>query len=212
MAILITQARRACALIREHRRAFAALNAAYFLLILVGMGFSAMFPAIQDEMLGSARNSVESGPLAIVGDVYANGNAFQAAALTFVVNLFVGSVAFVTLPTMIVPFAGIATGAYRAVLWGLLFYPGHPRMGTMILPHLVTLVLEGEGYVVAMLAAWIHGRAWLWPASVGAEGRSRSYVEGLKRTAALYILVAAILLVAAVYESIEVIWFVKAKP
>ena len=62
-----------------------------------------------------------------------------------------------------------------------------------------------------MLAAWVHGRAWLWPQSVGAGSRKRGYVEGLKRTLALYVLVAAILLVAAVYEAIEVIWLVKAK-
>lgn len=200
---------RAWALVREHRRALAALNLAYFGAVLAGMVVAALFPNIQTELLRSSRESVTSGPLAIAGDAYQSGNVPLAIGVTFGVNLLVGSLAFVTLPSMVVPFLGIGCGAYRAVLWGLLFSPGHPDMGAAMIPHFLTLVVEGEAYVLAMLAVWLHGRAFLFPASVGVEGRRRGYLAGLRQTATIYVLVALVLLGAAIYEAIEVIYIVR---
>ena len=65
----------------------------------------------------------------------------------------------------------------------------------------ILLVLEGQGYVLAMLAAWVQGRAFLSPQSVGAADRGQGYLAGLKRALHLYVLVALVLAVAAVYEA-----------
>jgi hypothetical protein len=75
-----------------------------------------------------------------------------------------------------------------------------------MIPHSLTLILEGEAYILAMLAAYVHGKALLFPRTVGAESRLIAYVEGLKRTGWLYILVVVMLAVAAVYEALEVIY------
>src|SRR5262249_5802009 len=148
--------------------------------------------------LQSTTESVTSGSLAPVADAYSEGKVVQAIAMTFVVNLFIGSLAFMTLPSMIVPFLGIMCGAYRAILWGLLFYPGHPEMQVIMIPHSLTLVLEGQAYVMAMLAAWLHGRDFLFPKIAGVEGHWQGYIKGLKQTGKMYLLVVPILLAAAV--------------
>jgi hypothetical protein len=59
-----------------------------------------------------------------------------------------------------------------------------------------------------LLATYVHGRAFLWPRTVGAESHRQGYLEGLKRTARLYVLVIVLLAVAAIYEALEVILLV----
>jgi hypothetical protein len=196
-------------LVRENKRAYVVLNILYYGLIFIFMGVAALNPGLQDELLRTTTESVTSGPLAMAGEAYINGEVLKAMALTFVVNLFIGSLAFMTLPSMIVPFLGLLSGVYRAIVWGLIFYPGHRDMRIIMIPHSLTLLLEGQAYILVMLAAWLHGRAFLFPKSAGFEGHWNGYVEGLKQTGKIYFLVVLVLLAAAVYEAIEVIWIAK---
>ena len=195
----------AWALLRENKRAYIVFNILYYGLILVFMGVAALNPGLQVELIRTSTESVTSGPLAMVGESYINAKMLKAMALTFVVNLVIGSLAFMTFPSMIVPFLGILSGVYRAIMWGLIFYPGHPDMGIGMIPHSLTLIVEGQAYILVMLAAWLHGRDFLFPKSAGAYGHWHGYVEGLKQTGLIYVLVVLILLAAAVYEDIEVI-------
>jgi hypothetical protein len=78
-----------------------------------------------------------------------------------------------------------------------------------MIPHSLTLLLEGQGYILALLAVYVQGRAFLWPHSVGVEGHWKGYLEGLKRTGLLYTLVTITLLAAAIYEALEVILIVS---
>jgi hypothetical protein len=57
-----------------------------------------------------------------------------------------------------------------------------------------------------MLAVYIHGKAFLWPHKYGRVGHAQGYLEGLRRTGWLYVLVVLCLAVAAVYEALEVIY------
>jgi hypothetical protein len=43
--------------------------------------------------------------------------------LTFAVNLFAGSLLYITLPSLVLPFVGIGLGLVRATVWGLMFSP-----------------------------------------------------------------------------------------
>jgi len=100
-------------------------------------------------------------------------------------------------------------GLYRAILWGLIFSPGHPDIQRIMIPHSITLVLEGQAYILAMFGAFLQGTAFLFPKTVGLEHRGQGYREGLKRTGKIYILIVLTLLVAAIYEVIEVVIMVK---
>lgn len=40
-----------------------------------------------------------------------------------------------------------------------------------LIPHSLTLVIELQAYVLLMLGAYVLGRHWIWPRSVGAESR-----------------------------------------
>jgi hypothetical protein len=107
---------------------------------------------------------------------------------------------------MLVPFSGLLTGLWRAAAWGLLLAPVDPRLRWVMIPHSLTLLLEGQAYVVAMFAAYRLGAGFLRPRSVQVATAWEGYRAGVRNTVFLYSLVVLLLAVAAVYEALEVIF------
>ncbi len=196
------------ALVRQFRRPYIALNLAYYGLVVGGMIFVIFCPWVQEFLLEAVAGAFMEGPLSVVGEVYVEGQVLVAIVLTFLVNLVLASILCITLPSLVVPFSGLLAGGLRAVLWGLLLSPGMPQLRILMIPHLITLVLEGQAYVLAMLGAYIHGRAFLWPGTVGVTRRGQAYLAGVRSTLHLYVLVATVLAVAAIYEAVEVIFII----
>ena len=197
-------------IVREHRRAYVVLNVVYYGLVALSMIYVAFVnPALQEQMLADVGAAFTEGLLETVGGAYLGGNVLAAAVLTFLVNLLMGSLLFITLPSLIIPFAGLLLGVYRAVLWGLLLAPTSAELALVMIPHSLVLVLEGQAYVLAMFAVYVHGQAFLRPASVGLTSHLQGYVAGLKLSARLYLLVVIVLAVAAIYEALEVILMVS---
>jgi hypothetical protein len=201
--------RSAWALVQENKRAYIVINSIYYGLIVIFMVVAAFNRPLQDELIRTVGQGFMSGPLAVVGKAYVNAEVFKAIGLTFVVNLLLGSLAVITIPSLLIPFSGLLMGIYRAILWGLIFSPAHPDMRLIMIPHSLTLILEGQAYILALLGVYLQARAFLWPKSVGLESHWKGYVEGLKRTGKIYILVAFTLAVAAIYEVIETVLLVK---
>jgi hypothetical protein len=204
--------------IKENRVAYIVLNAAYYGLVICGMVFVAFVPSVQQTLLALVGQAFTAGPLAAVSSAYTGGEILKAMALTFVVNLFMGTVLVITLPSMVIPFSGLLMGVVRAIMWGLLLSPASPDLRLVMIPHSITLILEGQGYILALLAVYVHGKAFLFPRSAGVEAQGSGvgrvarlalggYWAGLKRTARLYVLVVIVLAAAAIYEALEVILF-----
>lgn len=196
-------------LVQENRRVYITLNALYYGLVVICMVYVVFNQPLQDELLQSIGEAFMTGPLSFVGNAYINAKVLAAIAATFFVNLFVGSFGTITFPSLIIPFSGILVGFYRAVLWGLILSPAHPDLRLIMIPHSLTLILEGQAYILTMLAAYIQGRAFLLPKTVGLERRGQGYLEGLKQTGKMYLLVILTLLIAAIYEVIEVVIMIK---
>lgn len=198
----------AFAIIRQNRKTYIILNILYYGLVIASMIYVFTNPTIQHTLLETIGQSFDQGPLSAVSEAYGSAQMVPAMLLTFVINLLAGSFASITLPSLIIPFSGILLGLYRAVLWGLLLSPSEPSLAGPMIPHSLTLLLEGQGYILAMLAAAVQSWAFIKPASVGEQSRLRGYAVGLKKTAWLYVLIAVILAIAAVYEALEVIFLV----
>ncbi|MGD8813379.1 MAG: hypothetical protein PVI78_02775 [Anaerolineales bacterium] len=192
--------------VSESRRAYAILNVIYYGLILCAMLYVSFNRPLQEALMEAVGEAWETGPLAIIGGAYSGGKILLAIGLTFVVNLVVASFLSIHLPSLILPFSGLLVGLLRAFVWGLLFAPPSLQVsGAQVLIGVLVagvILLEGQGYVLAMLAAYDHGKAWLFPKRVGAENRKQGYGMGVKRAVRLYLLVALALLIAAVYEVI----------
>jgi len=88
----------------------------------------------------------------------------------------------------------------RGLLWGILLSTLPTASFLAVLP---TLVLEGEGYVLAGLVGVHLGLSWLRP-STGSDGMPPFWLDSLKRelkeSVRIYVLVVLLLLVAAVVE------------
>ena len=190
--------------VKEFRRAYIVLNLVYYGLVVCGMVYVAFNSSLQQSLLELVGSAFTEGPLSAVGSAYSGGQVLWAMVLTFVVNLFLGSIAVITLPSLVIPFSGLLMGAYRAVLWGLLLSPTTPELRLVMIPHSLVLILEGQAYILAMLAAYVQGRAFLWPRSVGAATRRQGYGLGVKRSVRIYLPVVLLLAVAAIYEALEV--------
>jgi hypothetical protein len=196
-------------LVQENRRAYIILNIVYYVLVVVFMIYVAFDQALQKSLVDLVGAAFMTGPLSFVGQSYVNARVLTAILATFLINLLIGSFATITLPSLIIPFSGILVGAYRAAMWGLILSPANPDLRLVMIPHSITLLIEGQAYILTMLAAYIQGRAFLWPKTIGLESRSKGYLEGLKRTGKIYVLVVLTLLIAAIYEVIEVVIMIK---
>jgi hypothetical protein len=188
----------------EFRRSYVALNLVYYGLVAAAMVYVAFDRDVQKAVIEQVKTDIR-GPFAPVMRAYETG-VLPAVAVTFAVNLLIGSAAMITLPSLVIPFSGILVGATRAFMWGLLFSPmpgelsaARIAMGILIG---VLLLLEGQGFILAMFASYVQGKSFLFPAGVGAEGRWPGYKLGLKHSLRLYALVAAALAIAAIYEAV----------
>ncbi len=198
---------RAWAVVRADWKAYVSINILYYGLVILGMIYVSFFnPELQKNMLQAIGQGFTQGPLQAVGDAYGGGKVLSAMWLTLEVNLFLGTLVEITLPSLIIPFSGLLMGIFRAVLWGLLLSPSEPSLAGPMIPHSLVLILEGQGYILALLAVFIHGKAILRPGAYGVQGRLHGYVEGLRRTGWIYLLVTVVLTAAAVYEALEVIF------
>jgi hypothetical protein len=169
------------------------------------MVYTAFDRSVNQALMETVGGALMEGPLAPVWEAYTAERVIPAIALTFGVNLVVGSFVTITLPSLVVPFSGALVAALRAALWGILFSPqgvagvgpGEVLTGILLV---ILLLLEGQGYVLALFGAYLHAKAFLWPRSAGAAGRVQGYGYGLRQQARIYLLVALVLLIAAVYE------------
>lgn len=198
--------REAFDLINKDRRAFNLINIGYFSVIVIGMLIIRSNAEFQARLLALIGEAFSTGPMQYVTGAYSNGEIILAIALTFFVNLFLGCFIAITLPSLIVPFSGLMVGAYRALLWGFIF---SPDLSGLDLPKIIIgigvgllLIFEGEAYVLGMFAAFLQSRAWVKPASVGAENHKQGYLAGLRLTLRMYLLVIGMLMIAAIYEVI----------
>ncbi len=196
-------------LVQENRRTYIVLNILYYGLVAIFMVYVAFDQQLQEELMNAAGAGFMTGPLSFVGQAYLNAQVLAAILATFFVNLIIGSFGSITLPSLVIPFSGLVIGAVRATLWGLLLSPANPELRLVMIPHSITLIVEGQAYILTMLAAYLQGRAFLWPKSVGLESRAKGYLEGLKQTGKLYLLIILTLAIAAIYEVIEVVIMTK---
>jgi len=123
----------------------------------------------------------------------------------FLVNLVLSSFVVVTLPGLVFFPLSAAALVYRGFSWGVLLSQLPTPQFLVVLP---TLVLEGEGYVVASVAGIVLGLSWLKPSWVF-KGEKLSRREAFRRALGeclrIYILVAMILFVAAIVETFTIL-------
>jgi hypothetical protein len=190
----------------DHRSAFLGVNLLYWGAVALGAAYGAADPATQRQLTELVASGFSpTGQLGPLVRAYEGGQLASAIGLTFVVNLLLGALVYITLPSLVLPFAGLLAGVVRGLLWGVLFSPGGSLADPILLLHAPTILLEGEAYVLALTGVWL----WWRPVVSAASRRWAAWWDGLVMQARLYVGVALLLAVAAVYEAVEVIYLVQ---
>jgi hypothetical protein len=191
--------------IRKYKRLFLTMHLIYFGLVVLFMLIAYYLPELQVCLLAGVKSTVTdgSGPLAVAGKAYMSKNILRAAVTTFAINFTLGSFAVITLPSVILPGVGILVAAFRALLWGLLLAPSFATFSGAMLPHSITLLLEGEAYVIATFFSLLI-LVYFFRKAEG-PGPVRRYGRALLMNVRGNLLVAIVLAIAAIYEAIEVI-------
>jgi hypothetical protein len=191
--------------ISKYKRLFLALHFIYFGVAILFMLVAYLLPELQACLLAGIKSQVTggSGPLAVAGKAYMSKNILRAAVTTFVINFFLGSMAYITIPSIIIPAIGVLAAVFRAMAWGLLLAPNFDTLAGAMLPHSLTILLEGEGYVVASFFGLLV-LVYLFRKAEGPSIPGR-YGKALLMNLRGNVLVAIVLAIAAIYEAIEVI-------
>lgn len=189
--------------IRKRGRLFLALLLIYFGTVVLLTIVAYQVPEVQRSLLATVREALKKGPLAPVAQAYASRSIVRAALMTLGINFTLGSLAFITLPSLIVPGIGALMVLIRAGTWGLVLAPTNPLLLRAMVPHSLTLFLEGSGYVLAAFFALLVP-IYLFSRKEGERVVVR-YGKALLMNLKGNLLVLIVLAVAALYEAIEVI-------
>lgn len=188
--------RRPFRIIRDNRRVYLLLNAGAYGLALVGFVIGLLFPGLTADRADAL---VEDGTADLVGWLIDIPPLF--ALMILVVNVLPLSLLTILLPSMVVPFGGLALFAYWAVQTGITLVPTTPQLWVAMIPHSLTLVIELQAYILLLLGAFLLGRSWLWPRTVSAPNRRRGYLHGLRQVGLLSLPALALLIVGALWEA-----------
>jgi len=186
-----------CLLVVSRRGLVLALmNAVYFGSVFVGALMAQFWfpPSYEGSLEVSGIFPVEWGLHAVVLSV-------------FLFNLLLTAFLFTTLSGLVFFVLPMAVLVWRAVVWGFLL-SGLPT--PLFLIALPTFVLEGEGYVIASVAGIVLGLSWLKPKLVYIEedlSRLEAFKRAVNEAGRIYVLVAVILFVAAVVETMTLFLF-----
>jgi hypothetical protein len=177
----------------------------FFGLVTAGALLISKAPEVQVVLLGKVRQALasKSGLLGTVGQAYLSGSIARAAVATFAVNFLLGSLACVTIPSILLPGSGVLLAGVRALAWGLILAPAMRTMALVTLPHSVTTLLEGEAYILATIFGL------LIPIHVVRRSLGGNLLTRFGRVLLLNLKaqfwIAVVLAVAAVYEATEVV-------
>lgn len=191
--------------IRKYGRLFVAMNLLYFGTVVLSMLIAYAATEFQFCLLAMIKSQVTggSGPLALAGKAYMSKNVLVAALTTFAINFPLGSLLCLTLPSIIIPGSGALLAGLRATAWGLLLSPSFSGISGPMVPHSVTLLLEGHAYVIATFFAVLIP-VYLFRKAEGPNVGIR-YGRALLMNVRGNLLVIIVLAIAAIYEATEVI-------
>jgi hypothetical protein len=194
---------RPVSIVRENFRIYLAMNAAMYGLFLLGFAVGLIFPH-----LAQAQHTrlVDDGTADLVRSLINNPWLFALTILA--VNAIKMGVLTIVLPSMIVPFAGIALFAYWAFTTGVTLVPANDIGWVALSPHSITVIIEFQAYILLLLGAYMLGKNWIRPHTADSDTRRGGYIRGLNQLGWLALAAALLLIVGAIYEAFSLRYLV----
>ncbi len=182
-------------IIRANFRAYLIINAIVYGSFVAGLVAAMVFPNLGATQVATLE---DNGTGDLVRSLVNNPWLFALTILG--VNVIRVGVLSILLPSLIVPFAGIAIFAYKAFTIGLGLASTTAIVAVWI-PHSLTLIIEFQAYALLMFGAYILGQSWLRPATIGARSHRQGYVRGLQQLGWLSLAALPLFIVGAIWEA-----------
>ena len=134
-------------------------------------------------------------------EAFFNGDFYVSAFAIFIFNLAWSVFVFILIPGFFFFPLSITSLFFRAFIWGSLLY-SQPTW--ILLVAIPTVILEGEGCVLAAFAGTLAGASWVKPEWVycgESLGRREAFGRSLSECSAVYALVIVLILAGAVVET-----------
>jgi len=195
--------RRPFEIIRANLRVYLLLNVLAYGTFLIGFVVGLLFP---DLVAGRAQAMQDDGTADLVASLLSSPWLFALTILA-VNTLRLGALT-ILLPSLAVPFLGLATFAGWSVTTGVTLVPATPEGWVALIPHSLTLVIELQAYILLLLGAFLLGTYWLRPQTVEAKNRRHGYLRGLQHIGWLSLPALALLVIGAIYEAFSLLYFV----
>jgi hypothetical protein len=195
--------RRPATIIRTNLRAYLALNALAYGLVVAGFLVGLVFPDLSRARVETQQTD---GTAELVNSLLSSPWLFALVILG--VNLGKLSALTIVLPSLVVPFLGIPLFAYWSFTTGITLAPTTDMAWVALIPHSATVVIELQAYVLLLLGVYLLGRSWLRPGSIGAANRRQGYLRGLRQLGWLALPALALLVIGAIYESFSLLYLV----
>jgi len=189
-------------IIRTNFRAYLIINAIVYGLVITGVVAALVFPNLGATQLATME---DYGTADLVRSLINNPWLFSLTILG--VNVMTGALRIV-LPSLLVPFTGIAIFAYKAFTLGLAMAPSTEIMAVALIPHSLTVLIELQAYALLMFGAYILGRSWVRPATIGARNHRQGYVRGLKQLGWLSLSTLPLFIIGAIWEAFSLRYLV----
>lgn len=180
------------------------LHGVFFGVFFMGTLMAFLLPEFQDwawQYVG--RRTRDDSLYGVAMGAYQTRNVLLAAALTLA-NNFLKSFGVLTASSFVLPGLGLMLWQATMMLAGMACAPINPQWAMAMLPHSLVLLLEMEGYILATFFAVLipvyvfrksEGPTW-W----------RRYGRAVLLNLKANVIVLAVLLIAAAYEAIEIIF------
>jgi Stage II sporulation protein M len=181
--------------IRTNFRAYLTINAIVYGLVIIGIVAAMVFPNLGATQVATLE---DNGTGDLVRSLLSNPWLFSLTILG--VNV-VTAAQWIVLPSLVVPFAGIALFAYKTFTLGLALAPTTKIMAVGLIPHSLTIFIEFQAYALLMFGAYILGRSWVRPATIGARNHRQGYVRGLQQLGWLSLSTFPLFIVGAIWEA-----------
>ncbi|MGW2091266.1 hypothetical protein [Promicromonospora sukumoe] len=181
------------------------LNIAVYGALALMMIVTVLVPGLHERGTADSEAFTNLPGLSVVIDAYVEGDVVTAALATFVANLLFAALLTTTVPSLVVPFLGVAATVWRAGAIGMWLAPTTPEAALVLIPHAPVVLIEFQAYVLATL-----GTVILWRSTFGHRRRGlpsawAGYRAGIADTVRLYPVIIAVLFLTAVVEAVEVI-------
>ncbi|WP_264067472.1 stage II sporulation protein M [Mycolicibacterium komossense] len=190
-------------IVRANARAYVLMNAGAYGLLVIGFGVGIIFPHLSQAQ--HARLT-DDGTADLVRSLINSPWLFALTILA--VNTVKMGALTIVLPSLIVPFSGIALFGYWAYTTGVTLVPASQIGWVALIPHCLTVIIEFQAYILFLSGAYLLGKCWMWPRTVGIENRRQGYRRGLGQLGWLALPAAILLAVGAVYEAFSLRYLV----